>query len=190
MNAHTKAAVPSFTSACLAWQLQESITSATATAKTMMMVASTTATAYQGGCPQLGTVATSPPVLPSGDTGIKRKRLKPGRTWSAFPLAQAILPKTTLQRAMTLQRHLVDISWMPGTLEMVVDGMQLRGTNLLDMIVAWPTTQLCLSNGRQQAMLAPHLHHANGQHGALWGQRPREARDWEQGGGRRGRTGV
>ena len=48
-------------------------------------------------------------------------------------LAQAILPKTTLQRAMTLQRHLVDISWTPGTLEMVVDGMQQRGSNLLDL---------------------------------------------------------
>ena len=50
--------------------------------------------------------------------------------------ARSVLPRTVAQRALTLLRRLVNggyVSWIPGTLEMVVDGQKQRGTNLVDL---------------------------------------------------------
>ena len=50
--------------------------------------------------------------------------------------AKAILPRTVYHRALTLLRCLMDgnyVSWRPGTLELVVDGTEQRGIDLLDL---------------------------------------------------------
>ena len=56
--------------------------------------------------------------------------------------AEAILPKTVQARALALLRRLMDggyISWRPDTLELIVDGIEHKGTNLVDLAghVVW-----------------------------------------------------
>ena len=50
--------------------------------------------------------------------------------------AAAILPKTVRARALALLRWLTDggyISWKPDTLELIVDGIEHKGTNLVEL---------------------------------------------------------
>ena len=62
--------------------------------------------------------------------------------------AEAILPKTVRARALALLRQLTDggyISWRPDTLELIVDGIEDKGTNVVDL------AELCPVRGRAQA---------------------------------------
>ena len=50
---------------------------------------------------------------------------------------EAALPKTVRERDLALQSWLRNggyVSWRPRTLELIVDGMEIRGSNLLDLI--------------------------------------------------------
>ena len=68
---------------------------------------------------------------------LRRKsagRHGPGGTWKAKPMA--ILPKTVRARALALLGRLTDggyISWRPDTLGLIVDGIEHKGTNLVDL---------------------------------------------------------
>ena len=49
----------------------------------------------------------------------------------------ALLPKTMRERALALLRRLTDggyISWRPDTLELIVDGIEHKSTNLVDLV--------------------------------------------------------
>ena len=56
--------------------------------------------------------------------------------WNLESQAAAILPKTVRERVLALLRWLTDggyISWRPDTLELIVDGIEYKGANLVDL---------------------------------------------------------
>ena len=183
MKAQAMATVPSFTSACLAWQLQESITTATATAtaETMMMVASTTVTACNSGCPQQASLQHH-----HCQCCLVATRGQRGRVWSleGKPGNPGTGHTAHTRPHYRGQWHCRGIWWIsagrlaPWSWSLMA--CSWGAPTSLTWLTIWCAStapncsnecclahhQLCLPTGRQQAMLAPHLHHANGQHGA------------------------
>ena len=73
-------------------------------------------------------------------------------------LAKTILSKTVRARALALLRRLTDggyISWRPDTLELVVDGIEHKGTNLVDLV----------GHVVRQRRAEPLVHGSPGRHG-------------------------
>ena len=64
-----------------------------------------------------------------------RQKRQLARAWRHLESqAAAILPKTVRERALALLRWLLEggyISWRPDTLELIVDGIEHKGTNLM-----------------------------------------------------------
>ena len=84
----------------------------------------------------------SRPVVPSS---VRRRLIfttpqeecRLARAWRDLESqAEAILPKTVRARALSLLRQLTDggfIRWRPDTLELIVNGIEHKGTNLVDL---------------------------------------------------------
>ena len=67
----------------------------------------------------------------------RKQKHQLARAWQDLESqAAAILPKTVWTRALALLRRLTDcgyINWRPDTLELIVDGIEHKGTNLVDL---------------------------------------------------------